>query len=82
MQIYGDAEQGVELVNSPAHYNSFEKETWEMMIDIWGEEKFVAFCEMNAFKYKMRAGTKPNESITRDIQKADWYLKKAKEYRK
>lgn len=82
MQIYGDAEQGVELVNSPAHYNSFEKETWEMMIDIWGEEKFVAFCEMNAFKYRMRAGTKPNESIARDIQKADWYLKKAKEYRK
>lgn len=70
-----------ELVNHPKHYNDFAKETWEMMIDIWGEDKFVAFCEMNAFKYKMRAGSKPYEPAERDLEKAKWYIDKAKEFR-
>lgn len=68
-----------EHVNHPSHYNTFSKEVIDMMIDIWGLEKTIVFCEMNAFKYKMRLGEKPNQSIEQDIKKSKWYLNKAKE---
>ena len=34
---------------------------------------------MNAFKYRMRMGLKPNEPVERDLKKALIYEKKAKE---
>lgn len=71
--------KGYEHVNHPNHYNTFGKEVIDMMIDIWGIEKTIAFCEMNAFKYKMRIGDKPNQPLDQDIGKAKWYLNKAKE---
>jgi len=70
-----------EMINSPTHYNDFSVETWDMMLRIWGKEHFIAFCEINAFKYKMRAGSKPTDSIEQDIKKANWYLNKAHEIR-
>jgi hypothetical protein len=30
----------------------------------------------------MRAGEKPGQSVEQDLQKAEWYLKKANDYRK
>ena len=48
------------------------------MIFVWGVEKYVAFCEMNAFKYRMRAGTKPGQPAERDLEKAKWYEDMAK----
>jgi hypothetical protein len=63
----------------PKHYQSNTIEVWEMMLKIWGKEKFIAFCEMNAFKYRMRAGLKPDQPIERDLDKAKWYESKAKE---
>ena len=45
----------------------------EMMIDVWGKEKYIAYCEMNAFKYRMRLGHKPDQPIERDLSKARWY---------
>jgi hypothetical protein len=68
-----------EHVNHPNHYNTFSKEVIDMMVDIWGIEKTIAFCEMNAFKYKMRMGDKPNQPLEQDAKKAKWYLDKAKE---
>lgn len=44
-----------------------------MMVNIWGREKYIAFCEMNSFKYRMRAGNKPTSSPKEDITKAQWY---------
>lgn len=64
-------------VNSPSHYNNQGKEVWEMMIDLYGKDKFVAFCELNAFKYRMRAGYKGD--TLEDIEKAKWYESKMKE---
>jgi hypothetical protein len=66
-----------EAINSPSHYTAQSKEVWEMMIDLYGKEKFMAFCELNAFKYRMRAGYKG--SPLQDIQKAKWYEAKMKE---
>jgi len=58
---------------NPGHYKGFTKEVWEMMVDIYGEEAFLNFCELNAFKYRMRAGKKEGASIEQDIKKAIWY---------
>ncbi len=63
----------------PSHYTSQTKEVWEMMVDIWGKEKYIAHCEMCAFKYRMRLGSKPDQPIERDLEKAKWYEAKAKE---
>lgn len=66
---------------NPDHYRMQEKEVWEMMVDIWGVEKFITYCEINAFKYRMRAGLKPDQPVQQDIDKALWYENKAKELR-
>jgi hypothetical protein len=36
---------------------------------------------MTAFKYRMRAGKKPDQPIERDMEKAKWYDNKANELR-
>ena len=67
---------------NPNYYQKNSKEIYEMMIDIWGKEKYIAFCEMNAFKYRMRLGDKPEQPIERDLQKAKWYENMAKQLKK
>lgn len=62
---------------NPNHYKQGSKEVIEMMQDIWGKEKLIAYCEMNAFKYRMKAGLKPEQPIQRDLDKAKWYENKA-----
>ena len=71
---------GYDNIN-PTHYKCFGKEVYEMMIEIWGKEHFITHCEMCAFKYKMRAGEKPNQPMETDLSKARWYLNKANELR-
>lgn len=70
-----------EMVNHPSHYNNYDIEAIDMMARIWGPEATAQFCIMTAFKYRMRMGTKPNNSIEQDIKKEQWYLKKAKEFK-
>jgi len=64
---------------NPSHYKLGTMETFDMMVLIWGKEKAIAHCEMTAFKYRMRAGKKPDQSIERDMEKAKWYDNKALE---
>ena len=66
---------------NPKHYQEFSVEVIDMMAAIWGKETAAAHCEMCAFKYKLRAGSKPDQPIERDLEKAAWYLSKAKELR-
>lgn len=68
-----------EMVNHPNHYNNYEKEVIDMIEAIWGTEKTAIWCEITAFKYRMRMGTKPDNDITQDIKKEKWYLNKFKE---
>lgn len=68
-----------EHVNHPQHYNNYSKEVIDMMIDIYGIQNTITFCEMNAFKYRMRMGTKPDNDIQQDLNKEKWYLNKAHE---
>lgn len=71
-----------EMVNSPSHYNNYSMEVIDMMIEIWGIDRTIAFCEMNAFKYRMRMGTKPENPVEQDLKKEKWYLDKANELKK
>lgn len=67
----------MEEVNNPEHYNNMTMEVIDMMETIWGKEALILFCEMNSFKYRMRAGNKFDGS--QDIKKAKWYDFKRKE---
>jgi hypothetical protein len=58
---------------NPDHYKHGDKEVWQMMIDCFGLEAYISFCRLNAFKYRMRAGLKPNQPADQDIMKARWY---------
>ena len=68
-----------EQVNHPKHYNLYPIEVIDMMLAIWGKEKTIDFCIMNAFKYRMRIGYK--NSVEQDMAKEKWYLDKARELR-
>ena len=65
------------IVNHPQHYTTYDVETIEMMLRIWGVQETISFCKLNAFKYRMRAGHKDNAE--QDIKKALWYENKMKE---
>lgn len=66
----------------PQHYKDGGMEAIDMMRRIWGDEKVLAYCEMNAFKYRVRVGKKPGADIQTDLAKARWYEDKAIELRK
>lgn len=68
-----------EQVNHPNHYNDYPIECIEMMCRIWGNEAIAQWCEITAFKYRMRLGHK--DAIEQDMAKEQWYLAKAKELR-
>ena len=68
-------------VDHPPHYNNYSVECVDMMERIWGAEATALWCEMTAFKYRMRMGTKPSNPIQQDLEKELWYLRKAKELR-
>ena len=70
-----------EMVNHPTHYNNYPIEVIDMMVGIWGQENVALWCDITAFKYRMRMGTKPENSIEQDLEKEAWYLNKAKELR-
>ncbi len=64
---------------NPSHYKNQSIETIDMMLRIWGPKAVILFCEINAFKYRMRVGNKESESIEDDVKKAKCYEQKAKE---
>lgn len=71
-----EGETSYEMVNHPKHYNNYEIEVIDMMERIWGPEETAIFCKLNAFKYRMRLGTKPTSDIQEDLKKEKWYLEK------
>ena len=71
-----------EQVNHPQHYNNYDVECIDMMRRIWGLDAVIKWCELTAFKYRMRAGTKPGNPIEQDLANERWYLAKAEEYKK
>lgn len=76
----GKNQENYEMVNHPSHYNKYDIEVIEMMERIWGTAATALWCEMTAFKYRMRLGEKPENPIEQDLNKEKWYLEKSKEY--
>lgn len=68
---------GPDMVNEPPHYNIHAMECFYEMVAIFGARDVFAFCVLNAWKYRYRAGAKGNPE--QDNAKADWYIAKAKE---
>lgn len=64
-------------VDHPEHYKHGLFETIEEMLLLFSKEEVIAFCKINAYKYKARAPFKGN--MDEDLKKADWYLAKVKE---
>jgi hypothetical protein len=66
---------------NPTHYVADDgRQTWERMVDKWGERATALWCEMTAFKYTdTRIGNKPNEDTEREMKKVEWYMNKAAE---
>ena len=65
----------VDMVNSPPHYFAEgRKECIEEMIDKFGLDKVITFCELNEYKYLYRHEMKNGEE---DLRKAEWYYNKA-----
>lgn len=73
-------EKDYDFIN-PDHYKQNSIEVIDMMVKIWGKETIAKYCEINSFKYRMRLGSKPGQSIKQDLNKAKWYENKAKELR-
>ena len=67
------------MVDHPSHYNNYSMEVIDMMQKIWGAEATALWCEMTAFKYRMRLGLKPDNPVSQDLDKEAWYLVRAKE---
>lgn len=82
-EVLGNSKQldNYDFIN-PDHYKKYSVEVIDMMIAIYGKEKTAAYCELNAFKYRMRMGEKPEQPIDRDLEKEKWYINKANELRK
>ena len=68
-----------EQVNHPAHYQKNGRECIDVMLEEYGVNAVINFCQCNAFKYQWRAGLKEGNSKEQDMAKAEWYLNKAKE---
>lgn len=66
-------------VNHPSHYQKDGKECIDVMIEVYGVDAVINFCECNQFKYEWRAGLKEGNSKEQDLAKAEWYKKKAEE---
>lgn len=64
-----------DAVNHPSHYTDGKYEVIEF-IENWG----LGFHLGNAVKYISRAGKKEPEKTIQDLEKAIWYIKRAKTY--
>ena len=61
-------------VNNPEHYTYGGVECIDAMIETQGPDAVFYFCTCNAFKYLWRHRHKNG---LEDVEKAEWYLKKA-----
>lgn len=67
------------MVDHPSHYLNDGKECIDLMIDEFGVDKVITWCELNSFKYRFRCGKKAASPGAEDLAKAEWYERKASE---
>lgn len=62
------------------HYDDQRINVIHQMEAIWGTTAVQVFCEMNAFKYRMRLGKKDATEL--ELKKINWYETMAKYLKK
>ena len=72
-----ESNEASNMIDHPDHYKHGAFETIEEMLLLFSKEEVIAFCKINAYKYKARAPFKGK--FEEDLKKADWYLAKLKE---
>ena len=72
-----DENEHVDMVNDPPHYKQHEMECIDEMLVVFGVQAVIDYCRCAAWNYRYRAPYK--HKFKMDNDKADWYLKKAKE---
>lgn len=71
--ISGDLEMNnLDMINHPTHYTCRKHECIDEMIAIFGIADTIAFCKLNAWKYRYRAGVKG--TYEEDMAKSDRYI--------
>ena len=73
----GSTEHVQDAVSHPSHYSAHKIECIVEMLVLFGLDNFITFCQMNAWKYRYRAGNKANNSADQDNAKADRYIEYA-----
>lgn len=68
-----------DAINHPTHYNEWSVEVIDMLEKVYGKAATSQWCEMTAFKYTLRMGFKPGETVEENLAKRDWYLQKSRE---
>jgi len=63
-----------------AHYNTNRIDDMTLLEHAYGTEALMNFCEINAMKYRVRAGKKKSQPLEQEILKAEWYERAAKYY--
>lgn len=62
----------LDMISHPAHYICRKHECIDEMIAVFGIDDTIAFCKLNAWKYRYRAGVKGN--YEEDMAKSDRYI--------
>lgn len=65
--------EGLEMVNHPSHYGGADNQYEAIkVIEMWKAD----FCIGNAIKYISRAGKKNSDTLTQDLLKSLWYIRR------
>ena len=63
-------------INSPDHYNNNTIETIDLIRDSMKPQEFKGYLKGNVLKYVCRCQYKDKENPSKDLLKAEWYLKR------
>jgi len=71
-------EHSTDMVNSPTHYNSGDIECIDAIRAMLTKDEYVGYLRGNSLKYRWRFRYK--NSPIEDLEKADWYEKRLKDF--
>lgn len=72
--------QSYDSEGNARHYDTERINTINIFEAIFGTVAVMHFCEINALKYRLRAGKKEGNSLEQEILKAKWYEKASRHY--
>lgn len=67
-----------DVVNNPSHYNNGKVECIEAIEAMLTDEEYLGYLRGNSFKYRWRCRYKGK--TLEDLEKAEWYDKRAKKF--